>query len=88
MKLLEITKNQAEALYNEGIVVYLHLNGNSPDDLNTFIMRNDSIDASLNMYQKYAGMPLADVVEWIENRQAEPVRFWTLNEKELFILPI
>lgn len=91
LTLLEITHRQARLLFEQGIVIYIVANDQQPDTaFNTFTMRNDTKDASLNMYlngRDPKEVPFDEYVTFIEQRQAEPVHFYTLNSTELYQLP-
>jgi len=88
--LLEITKEQAIKTYNEGKVIYIQCSGVHPDTaFNTFIMRNDAKDASLNIHlygRAHKDIPLHEYIDFIERHQAEPVKYYTYNCKELIQL--
>ena len=91
-KLLEITQTQARQLYEEGKVVYIVTDNNTPDTaFNAFAMRHDTKDASLNYYigdRHPKDVPLVEYIKFIQQCQAEPIHFYTLNSTELYQLPI
>lgn len=90
--LLEITEKQAITSYDNGKVIYIQCSGTSCDtSMNTFIMRKDIKDGSLNMHlmgRKPADVPLQEYIAFIKMNQAEPLRFFTFNSDELYTLPI
>lgn len=81
----QISPQEAEGLFNQGIVVYVKYANGPIEDANTFRLSNKTWDGSMNIYkmnltpEQYG---FKRIIKWLEERVDKPLEYYTLDSTE------
>jgi len=91
MELIQITKQDAENIFNNGNVIYVQAEdlGLQPESYNTFMLSGKTWDASLNIYKgNYTPLQYGfeHIINWITARVNTIPLFYTFNSNQFLII--
>jgi hypothetical protein len=81
----QISPQEAEGLFNQGIAVYVKYANGPIEDANTFRLSNKTWDGSMNIYkmnltpEQYG---FKRIIKWLKERVNEPLEYYTLDSTE------
>jgi hypothetical protein len=86
--LMKINKDEAEKLFYKGKVIYIKNEPYAPDSsVNTFMLRKDLWDGSMNIYKDYKTPEeygFDNIINWLEEKSEYPLEYFTFDSTELF----